>query len=179
MKTILYAYAALALGCASVVKPLELKPLEPTGDSQKIVMVNVPEKEMHQFSCTGRLYGELYQKQGGQWIRIQNKFDPSDSHTAFYLDGKFSESTMVGFGCDEVICKIVTPLIRLNLTKYQELGEKLNPLYAKHPNSKPKMIPNYKTNLLSGHFKTTYEYYTDPKCDDKSHQEQTIEFDVL
>lgn len=178
MKTIFFAFIALIMGCAPAVKPLYLKPLPPSDFHKKMIMINVSPSEMYQSSCTGELSGQLFQQQDGHWIEVLNHFDPSNSHTAYYLDGKFSKKTMWGEGCDLYECKKVSSTIRLDLAKFQTLDEMPNPLYTKNPNDEQKMIPSYKTILLKGHFKTTYEYYTDSNCTEGSNQKREIEFDV-
>lgn len=130
-------------------------------------------------SCDGSLQAQLFQQQNGQWIEVKYDFDPSESPDAFYLDGKFSKRTMWSEGCDEFECKSVTGPISLRLTKFKKLGEKSNPLFKNNPHDESKTIWNYKTLLLSGHFKATYEYYTDSKCKNESAQKKQIEFEVL
>lgn len=182
MKFLLFISAILAFGCDSSVKPLHLKPLPPSDFAKKTVVIDFSSKDkMYDFTCTRLLEGKLFQLNDGQWIRIYQGFKPEDSFTSFYLDGKFFEHTMWGEGCDQAIYQDFYPKMRVELAIFHELGDKPNPLYKKKsekdPNE-PEMIPSYKTEYLSGHFKVAIEYYTDPNHQSTTPKKKEIEFYV-
>jgi hypothetical protein len=179
MKFLIIFFSLFIVGCATSIKLTGVQLLPISEYSKKPVSIQAEVRGANQLSCSKN--GELYQLQNGHWVKIKNELDPSDSATPYFLDGQFSPRTMWGEGCDVEECVMAQSSINFDLAEYKNVGEKPNPNFKGKTVDEsgwpiPITVPDYKTKLLSGHFKVIYIYYTDADCMNRSEKE--IEFDI-
>lgn len=176
MKFFILTCALFLYACTNKPPEAKLTPVKlvtAVGLEKKPITFEIPPiPGAYQWSC--RPENNILSKwKGKDWVNVNTTIKPS-IYSSHFLDGEFkAEVVRTDEGCDIVSCVAAETVLSFDLTEYEKVGEKLNPASK----GTPQMVPDYKSNLLSGRFKVMYAYYTDSKCTEPAIQEFQFEVD--
>ncbi len=108
----------------------------------------------YRLGCSDKV--KVFRREANQWKEYFLPFSIGGPH---YLDGEYSA---INGMCDVVTCNKIQRAMIFPLIFWNEIGEK--PFPGK---SGPPLIPDYKTEKLTGDVRVNIPYYTDNLCKNK------------